>query len=57
MTTVYTIGFAGKSLQQFVSLLKRAHVTRLIDVRLRPGSQLSGFARGNTPQAFCSRVR
>ena len=36
----------ASSAQQFVTLLREAHVTRLIDVRLRPGSQLSGFARG-----------
>lgn len=50
MTTVCTIGFAGKSLQQFIGLLRDAGVTRLIDVRLRPSSQLSGFARGGDLQ-------
>ena len=50
MTTVYTIGFAGKSLEQFIALLREAEVTRLIDVRLRPSSQLSGFARGGDLQ-------
>lgn len=45
MTTLYTIGFAGKSLEQFVNLLEGAGVQRLIDIRLRPSSQLSGYAR------------
>jgi uncharacterized protein (DUF488 family) len=42
---LYTIGFAGKSLERFVTLLRDARVQRLIDVRLRPASQLSGYAR------------
>lgn len=55
MTTIYTIGFAAKSLEQFVGLLRTAEVTRLIDVRLRPGSQLSGFARGGDLQYVLER--
>ena len=42
---VYTIGFTRKSLQQFLGLLDEAGVTKLIDTRLRPTSQLSGFAK------------
>lgn len=42
---VYTIGFARKSLQQFLALLEDAGVTKLVDARLRPSSQLSGFAK------------
>ena len=45
---VYTIGFdvhARKSLQQFLTLLEDAGVTKLVDARLRPSSQLSGFAK------------
>lgn len=45
MVTLCTIGFAGKSLERFLELLERAEVQRLIDVRLRPSSQLSGYAR------------
>jgi uncharacterized protein (DUF488 family) len=55
VTTVNTIGFAAKSLEQFVDLLKEAGVTKLIDVRLRPGSQLSGFARGGDLQYVLER--
>ena len=42
---VYTIGFTRKSLQQFLGLLEAARVTKLIDTRLRPTSQLAGFAK------------
>jgi uncharacterized protein (DUF488 family) len=42
---LYTIGFTRKSLQQFLGLLEGAGVTKLVDARLRPTSQLSGFAK------------
>lgn len=46
MTTICTIGFGGKNLECFVRLLRESHVTKLLDTRLRPNSQLSGYARG-----------
>lgn len=45
MTTLCTIGFAGKDLEDFVTLLRGAGVARLLDVRLRPDGHLSGYAR------------
>ena len=42
---VYTIGFTRKSLERFLDLLREAGVPKLIDIRLRPTSQLSGFAK------------
>lgn len=45
MTTIYTIGFTGKSAEEFFTILKNAGVKRIIDVRLYPSTQLSGFAR------------
>ena len=45
MTALHTIGFAGKSLELFVGLLRGAGVTTLIDIRLRPDGHLSGYAR------------
>ncbi|MFI2858627.1 DUF488 family protein [Paenibacillus sp. JSM ZJ436] len=44
---ICTIGFAKKSLEQFVDLMKEAGVTRLIDTRLNNTSQLSGYAKKN----------
>lgn len=45
MTTIYTIGFTGKSAEEFFTILKNAGVKRVIDIRLYPSTQLSGFAR------------
>lgn len=45
--TLFTIGFTRKSAEAFFTLLQRAGVTRVLDVRLNRSSQLSGF--GKTP--------
>ena len=42
---IYTIGFTKKSAEQFFGLLKENRIGRLIDIRLRPGGQLAGFAK------------
>jgi len=43
---LYTIGFTKKSAREFfVELLGPSGATRVIDVRLRPSSQLAGFAK------------
>jgi uncharacterized protein (DUF488 family) len=47
MITLFTIGFTQKSAQQFFELLRYNGITVLVDTRLKPNSQLSGFARGN----------
>jgi uncharacterized protein (DUF488 family) len=43
--TIYTIGFAGKSLREFIAILKKAGVTRVVDIRLHNTSQLAGYAK------------
>jgi uncharacterized protein (DUF488 family) len=40
-----TIGFAGKTAQEFFALLKEPGVERLIDIRQNRGGQLSGYAK------------
>ncbi|GAE94613.1 hypothetical protein JCM21714_3788 [Gracilibacillus boraciitolerans JCM 21714] len=45
MAKIVTIGFAQKSLQHFLELLRSEKVTCLIDTRLNNTSQLSGFAK------------
>ena len=45
MPTVYTIGFRGKALSEFVQLLRQAGVDAIIDVRLRNTSQLAGYTK------------
>ena len=43
--TLYTIGFAGKSAEQFFALLRRNNVRKILDVRLFNRSQLAGFTK------------
>jgi uncharacterized protein (DUF488 family) len=40
-----TIGFAGKTAEEFFALLKEAGVRQVIDIRQHRGGQLSGFAK------------
>ena len=40
-----TIGFAGKTAEEFFGLLAQAGVEQLIDIRQNRGGQLSGFAK------------
>lgn len=42
---LYTIGFAGKSAEQFFETLKHHGVKTLIDARLNNKSQLAGFTK------------
>lgn len=42
---IFTIGFTQKPARKFFSLLKENGVKSLIDTRLRPDGQLSGFAK------------
>jgi uncharacterized protein (DUF488 family) len=47
---LYTIGFTEKSAKKFFGLLKSNDIDLLIDTRLRPDGQLSGFAKkGDLP--------
>ncbi len=43
--TIYTIGFKGRTAEDFFETLKRVGIKRLVDVRLRNDSHLAGFAR------------
>src|SRR3989442_11883174 len=42
---MFTIGFTQKSMREFAELLRSAKISRLVDIRLRPVSQYSGFAK------------
>lgn len=53
---LYTIGFAGKSAERFFGVLKSNGVKRVIDVRLRPDGQLSGFAKKKDLEFFLSSL-
>jgi uncharacterized protein (DUF488 family) len=51
-----TIGFAGKTAEEFFQLLQEAQVEKLIDVRLNRGGQLSGYAKHPDLEYFLQRV-
>jgi uncharacterized protein (DUF488 family) len=42
--TLYTIGYEGRTLSQFVRTLKESGVERVVDVRLTPSSRVRGFS-------------
>lgn len=42
---LYTIGFTQKRAETFFELLRQHGVQRLVDIRLKPDGQLSGFAK------------
>lgn len=42
---IFTIGYEGRNIDNFVSCLKAHHVTRLIDVREVPLSRKRGFSK------------
>lgn len=44
---IYTIGFTKKSLEEFINLLKKNKIQKVIDIRLNNLSQLAGFAKEN----------
>jgi uncharacterized protein (DUF488 family) len=41
---LFTVGYEGRTLPQFVRLLKQHGITRLVDVRERPASRKPGFS-------------
>jgi len=53
---IYTAGFAEWSAERFFQRLKLEGVDRLIDVRLRPSSQLAGFAKQRDLQYFLRSI-
>ena len=56
MIKLYTIGFTGKSAEQFFNLLKSSGVKTLVDTRINNVSQLSGFAKGTDLKFFAQEI-
>ena len=53
---LYNIGFTQKRAETFFELLRQHEVKRLVDIRLNPGGQLSGFAKQEDLPFFLSRL-
>ncbi len=53
---IFTIGFTKKSAETFFGALKRAGVSRLVDVRLHNVSQLAGFAKRDDLKYFTQSI-
>lgn len=53
---LYTIGLTQKSAARFFALLREHGVERVVDIRLKPGGQLSGFAKGSDLAWFLEEI-
>lgn len=53
---IYTIGFAGKTAEEFFRLLTEAGVQKVIDIRQNRGGQLSGYAKHPDLAFFLDRI-
>ena len=53
---LYTIGFTQKTAERFFALLAEAGVERVVDIRLKPGGQLAGFANSRDLAYFLERL-
>ena len=53
---LYTIGFTQKPAERFFGLLAEHGVERVVDIRLNPGGQLSGFAKQGDLVWFLDRL-
>ena len=53
---IFTIGFTKKSAQTFFEILRQNGVQRLVDIRLKPSGQLSGFAKKDDLPYFLERL-
>jgi len=53
---IFTIGFTKKTAEEFFTLLTRAGVKRVIDIRLNNVSQLAGFAKREDLRYFLRAI-
>jgi uncharacterized protein (DUF488 family) len=53
---LYTIGFTQKTAERFFGLLAEHGVERVVDIRLNPGGQLSGFSKQDDLAWFLDRL-
>jgi len=53
---LFTIGFTQKNAEDFFSRIRTSGVKRIIDIRVHPDGQLSGFARQSDLPYFLSKL-
>lgn len=53
---IYTIGFTQKTAQEFFQILRENGVECVVDIRLRPTSQLSAFAKQDDLEYFLEEI-
>jgi len=53
---LYTIGFTKKTAESFFTLLQNNGIQQIVDIRLHPGGQLSGFAKQEDLRFFLRRL-
>ena len=53
---LFTAGFTKKSAEEFFTLLQKAGVRRVVDVRLNNTSQIAGFAKARDLQYFLRAI-
>lgn len=53
---LYTIGFTGKSAEEFFTILKQKGIEILLDIRLNNVSQLAGFTKGKDLAYFVKTI-
>jgi uncharacterized protein (DUF488 family) len=53
---LFTIGFTQKRAEEFFETLRQNGVRRLVDIRINPGGQLSGFAKQEDLPYFLARL-
>jgi uncharacterized protein (DUF488 family) len=53
---ILTIGFTQKSAEQFFTVLQKASVKRVVDVRLHNQSQLAGFSKKDDLSYFLKSI-
>ena len=53
---IYTIGFTQKTAQEFFQILRENGIECVADIRLRPTSQLSAFAKQDDLEYFLEEI-
>ena len=56
MIKLFTIGFTGKTAEEFFTLLKDNGVKKIVDTRINNVSQLAGFSKGPDLKFFAKSI-